>query len=212
MDFIKQQTLNDAVLYKLFVHAQSSGDRLTAAEISTLFSVEVSSKRVSLAVDHLKNSNYVSKYSSGSISIEAAGYERVENELADDSSVIYQYANFGDKWLGNQTLSNGGIPASDRIISKTDNQKEIDEIIGELSTIGVEIDQNNQVGSELGDEKELIKAEIDAVQELTKHDRFRLKSLLNLVLPALRYLSEKFSGAAIGEAAKRLIALLLGGL
>lgn len=157
--------------------------------------------------------------------------------LVENSAVIADYLELGNPWLDRalkamkerfesgmdpffeKTQSVDGdeklvtyevaIPASDRIVSRVDNQQEVESLEAELLLIAKEIDENNEVGGKLGDDKELFKAELDAAQELTKHKRFRLRSILNLVWPALRYLSDKFAGAAIGDAAKRLIALLL---
>lgn len=101
------------------------------------------------------------------------------------------------------------IEASDRVVSRSDNLpaiKNIDELINDAK---IEINTSNEVGEVLGNEREIISLEFDIAQEVISKPRFRLKSLLNWLLPALKYLSDKFSGSALAEIAKRLVDLLL---
>jgi hypothetical protein len=102
------------------------------------------------------------------------------------------------------------IPAADRIVSRHDNVQTFQEIELEIDALREGIHKDNVVGAEIGDDRELIEAELIAGEAVSKKSRVRLSSLLSLLLPSLRYLSDKFAGAAIGESAKRLIHLLLG--
>ena len=99
--------------------------------------------------------------------------------------------------------------ASDRIVSFNDNQAEIAEIRSEIALVRDEIRGNNEAGSELGDAREVIDLELEIADEILSKKSFRLKSLVGWLLPALTYLADKFASGAIGEAAKKLISLLL---
>jgi len=99
--------------------------------------------------------------------------------------------------------------ASDRIVSFSDNQLEIAAIRSEIALVREEIRGNNEAGSELGDAREVIDLELEIADEILSKKSFRLKSLVGWLLPALRYLADKFASGAIGEAAKKLISLLI---
>ena len=101
------------------------------------------------------------------------------------------------------------VPGSDRVVSRKDNLQKVQSVEEELRSLRSTLQQDNVVGSEIGDEREVIDLELEIAEQVVQRPRFRLKSLLAWLLPALRYLSEKFAGGAIAETAKRLIALLL---
>ncbi|WP_454883929.1 hypothetical protein [Sphingomonas oryzagri] len=103
-------------------------------------------------------------------------------------------------------------PDADRIISRIDDAEALSAIQASLASIAKEVRENNEVAVELGDNKELISAEIEAAEKLTSKDSFRLRPLMGLLLPALRYLSDKFVGQGIGELAKELLHLLIKSL
>lgn len=209
MKFITQDAMDNAVLFKLFVHAQSSDKRLKKDEISKLFQIPISAKRVDLALDNLSRREFISKFAiDSSCSIDNSGYRHVEEQLAQPNSFIRRYAEAGDEWLGTQTLGLAGVPASDRIVLRSDNQDAIEKIDQALDDISGELAKNNEVGAQLGDEKDVLQAEIEASKTLTNGKSFRIGRLISLLAPALKYLSDKFGGAAIGDAAKRLLQLL----
>lgn len=101
------------------------------------------------------------------------------------------------------------VPASDRVVTRSDNQTKIVEIETDIAEVRRTLREDNEIGADLGDDREIIDLELEVADEVLKRPRFRLKSLLNWLLPALSFLAEKFAGGAIGEAAKRLVSLLL---
>lgn len=102
------------------------------------------------------------------------------------------------------------IPASDRIVTRSDNRAEIEVMESDFHGLVEELDSNNEVSIALGDEKDVINGELRTAETLISQPAFRLSKLSSLVLPALRYLAEKFASGAIGEMAKRLIAAIMG--
>jgi hypothetical protein len=101
------------------------------------------------------------------------------------------------------------IPASDRIVRRNDNQEAIEEIKEVIADVRRIVHEDNEVGSDLGDDREIIDLELEIAGDVIQRPRFRLKSLLNWLLPALSFLAEKFATGAVGEAAKRLVTLLI---
>lgn len=100
------------------------------------------------------------------------------------------------------------VPASDRVVTLTDNRREIEILHLDIKGLSEEISSNNEASIDLGEEKEIIKGELAAAEVLVSQPSFRLARLTALVLPALRYLAEKFASGAIGELAKRIITAL----
>jgi hypothetical protein len=102
------------------------------------------------------------------------------------------------------------VPASDRIVQRDHNRVEIEVIEADIRSLVDEVTTSNEVSIELGDDKELLAGELKTSEFLIGQPMFRLSTLSNLILPVLRYLSDKFASGAIGELAKRLISALIG--
>lgn len=111
---------------------------------------------------------------------------------------------------GQPEKSLADIPASDRVVTRSDNKIEVELIEADVRSLAEEISHNNEAAVEIGEERELIAGELEAAETLIKQPSFRLSRLAALIIPALRFLAEKFASGAIGEMAKRLIAAILG--
>src|SRR5690606_20906012 len=55
---------------------------------------------------------------------------------------------------------NDEIPASDRVVKRSDNRVEIEVLEADIRSIVEEIDSSNEIGAELGEEKEVISGEL----------------------------------------------------
>ena len=209
MNFVPQKTLEHVLLFKLFLIAQDTDEYVSGQQISSSFSFKVSAKRIEMAFAQLKSSKFCYYYDSKA-SINVEGYKFVESQLSQDGSPIKLYSELGDDWLSKQTIGDEAVPASDRVITRKDNQPTVEAIETQFNAIQSSLATDNEVGDALGDERQILIGEVAAAEALTKSKKFRLGKLLSLILPALKFLSEKFSGAAIGEAAKKLVNLLLG--
>ena len=205
--YITQTALDDVVLFKLFEVAQIDDRSLDKTQISELFDLKISPKRVELSLENLLRQSMIVGYDEA-YSISRQGYRLVEEKLGQDDSRIRNYFQYGDEWLAAQTIASGGAPASDRIVSRSHNQAQVDELVDGLIGLESEIEKSNEVGAELGEDKDIILGEIAATKTLTAAPNFRLQRLLSLIVPALKFIAEKFSGSALSEAAKQLIKLI----
>ena len=151
----------------------------------------------------------------------------VSQQLADPSNFIFRYSQVGQpllarivERLGNVEIQEGSdiptttdpfesVPASDRIVRRSDNEPLVLEIRNDIEEIRKALREDNEIGADLGDEREIVDLELEIADTVLQRPRFRLKSLLNWLLPALSFLAEKFASGAIGEAAKQLVDLLL---
>ena len=211
MNFIPQDDIDIAVLYKIFVVAQESDDLLQVDDIVELFEFPIGPKRIDLALQNLASEAWIRRSARGGqpATITPLGYKHLEQALVRPDSFAFHYASRGDEWLQRRRLALNGVPASDRIVLKSDNQPAINAISADLDVIESALATDNLLGADLGDERQLIQGEISAAKTLVKQPRFRSARIVELLLPALKYLADKFSGASIGEVAKRLIQLLL---
>ena len=116
----------------------------------------------------------------------------------------------GEEHLPTTTDPLEEIPASDRVVRRSDNELTIEQIRGDIEQVRQALREDNELGADLGDEREIIDLELEIADLVVQRPRFRLKSLLNWLLPALSFLADKFASGAIGEVAKRLVSLLLG--
>jgi hypothetical protein len=142
-----------------------------------------------------------------------ASEELVISNSYDESGTYYSLTNAG--WASAERialsmLKSGepveGVPASDRVVTLSDNQHAtFEEALDDLSS---ELEKSNEVGDVLGDSRPRIQAEISAGRRLILPKFVRLDAIVAVLVTPLRYLVEKFSGAAVGEIAKKLLDLL----
>lgn len=115
-----------------------------------------------------------------------------------------------DKTQVEDADENSDVPASDRIVTRSDNRAVVELIEADVRGLNDEISTSNEVGDALGEGRDVIVGELKAAETLLEQPAFRFARLFTLVMPALRFLAEKFAAGAIGEMAKRLINAILG--
>ena len=137
--------------------------------------------------------------------------ELFESVKDEDGDTVFTLSHEGFNWLDEYAVDKSpSIPASDRLVSRSDNLKPINLIksgLEELSTLVQSTD--NEVGDKIGDQREVIAEEISFAKRAVASPRFRLESLIGWLKPVLTYLADKFAGGAIADVAKRLLELLL---
>ena len=189
----------DLVLTALYIREYESDDAFSATidDVKEAIGGGLSKVFLLRVVDHLVEKNLlesdydedidVMKYWLKADGIQAA--EVVVNEQENEGGVI-------------------SIPAADRIVQLNDNQ--FNDLHEKLSEIISTLDNgSNAIGAELGDSRIRLKSEIEAGSTLINAKSVRLSALFAVLIKPLKFLSEKFAGAAIGELAKKLVSEIL---
>jgi len=152
-------------------------------------------------------------------------YGRRRQEINKKYPILETYFESEDPWIqriittlsemdlaanyyqGDALLTEAIAPASDRIVSLDDNQRA--ELVIPLEQIAAEIRTSNSTRNELGDDADRISAEVDAGIGLAKAGKVRLSAIIAILIKPLKFIAERFSGAAIGTLAAELIKALL---
>ncbi|MGA1797790.1 hypothetical protein VH567_03310 [Sphingomonas sp. 4RDLI-65] len=195
--FVTFDTVRREVLLSLY--------RLTYySDKQEYFSKEEIADKISLSV----GSVFLSRALRGLV-----GEDLVENSDFENDEYHYLLTNAG--WAAAEKLALSGlkdgepvegVPASDRVVSIDDNQRS--DIDGTIEKLAAEIQTSNEIGAALGDSRPRIEAELEAGRRLILPKFVRIDAIVAVLATPLRYLMEKFSGAAVGELAKKLLDLL----
>jgi hypothetical protein len=155
----------------------------------------------------------------------------------ENYKIIKKYAEFGDAWIDEvaknisfeshselanqegaqlnaqeQSLESDRmetVPASDRIVSRKDNQLLVDQIESALNGIEQELKSNNEVGQTLADQRLIFSSEIAGARKIISFEQFSLDSVKRLIVPMLSFLAKSFANGTIGALAKQLLEALL---
>ena len=100
------------------------------------------------------------------------------------------------------------IPASDRVVTRGDNQKAFEELEAGVLELREVIKSDNKIGNELGDERDQLDHDLGVAEAEVKRDRFRLASLFGWLMPVLRFLGKRFAGTSVDELTTKLIQAL----
>lgn len=103
-----------------------------------------------------------------------------------------------DGWIDN---ASDLIPASDRVVTRDDNSSPAQHALAEELIILEDLVAKTNEPIEPEDREQAL-AELSAAATLLRPARFRVAPLLTLLRHVLRFLMDKFAGAAVGLAAK----------
>jgi hypothetical protein len=103
----------------------------------------------------------------------------------------------------------GSIPASDRVVLRSDNLPKIEELERDLALLKENIRADNDEENKFGGNRDLVNLEIEIAEDIIAKPKFRMASLTGWLMPMLKFLVDKFVSGGIADAAKRLIAYLL---
>ncbi|WP_397505874.1 hypothetical protein [Qipengyuania sp. R86523] len=138
------------------------------------------------------------------------GTRMVEQELRDPDSLISRYRDFDMNGLEDQLVIARGIPASDRIVNRTDNQDLADQAVASLADLRDELSsQSNEIGEAFGDDREIAINEIEQLSSMVEKPRIRVNSILAYARRSLSWIAEKAGGASVGDLAKRALAIFI---
>jgi VIT1/CCC1 family predicted Fe2+/Mn2+ transporter len=152
------------------------------------------------------------------IAIDALVAEKFAEEGHDgDYKPVYALSAKGIG-LAEQTLSKAGIsvseyapaPSADQILSQIADKETAEAISKAVADVRTKFVQSNEAGALDEMDQEIISDELAVGADIASKPIYRLRTLKSVLVPALRFIVEKFSGTSLEEAAKHLIKLLLG--
>ena len=124
-----------------------------------------------------------------SVRLTPQGTRKVEAELRDKESLISRYRDFDIVGVSDEMILARGIPASDRIVDRADNQTQTEEALALFDEIEGELaSQSNEIGEAFGDERELALAEVRELETIVSRPRFRAQPFLDLARKTLGWI------------------------
>jgi hypothetical protein len=136
-----------------------------------------------------------------------------------EHKVLERYSEFGSSFisaamtkLGTSDLQNRLAAGSDRLISFADNMPIVEEIRRGLSELEQQLQQNNEVGNALGDEREEAIAEVRALNIAMSGTQSRAGYLLDLSKKTLNWIARITAKTSLESLVKKLVELFIGWL
>ncbi|WP_447724510.1 hypothetical protein [Sphingomonas koreensis] len=130
--------------------------------------------------------------------------------------ILRRYFEFGDDFIVGalQKISRDGfegivVPASDRIVSKSDNQEAYEHSVEALDNLQSALATGNEAGDIFGDDRDVVAQEVSTLASLVKQARVRAEPVIALARKCLGWIAEKAGSAAIGDLAKRALSSLM---
>lgn len=138
-----------------------------------------------------------------------AGARLVEADLRKPDSVVSQYRDRGLDAFTERMVKAVAVPASDRIVTLSDNQPEVVEVRQEIHRLEEQVRISNEVGEIFGDDRQIALEEISTLRAMFSRSRVRAAAAIAFASRSLGWIAEKGAAAAVGEAAKRLLQLII---
>jgi hypothetical protein len=147
-----------------------------------------------------------------SATLTAFGSRKIEQDLKDPNSRLVAFQTHGIGALQDDFVSISSAPASDRIVSRSDNQTAYDQAVNTLDQLKSELITSNEAGDALGDDGDIAVAEVSALSRIIAEARVRADSTLSFARKCLAWIAEKAGAASVGELAKRALGYLISWL
>ena len=159
MKYIKQGSVNSIVLAYFFAKAQTEDFTLTEDHLISDFAGKIGTIRIQMALEQLKDSDYVEDVEPSNsdyvFALSKEGYSRAEKfYLENDKGIVRQIVDLGlDAYLQlREEEADSGteadIPASDRLVTVSDNMAGYGEIIGSMESADEVIRGANDLDAE----------------------------------------------------------------
>ncbi|MCR4377785.1 MAG: hypothetical protein NUV50_06800 [Rhodospirillales bacterium] len=217
---LKLSILSDAILYKMYLHAAEHGGRLIEVEITNLFSVKITTTFFKSAIKRLEDAELVHiQYpleQANRYEITGMGIDYVQSQLDVPHSTVSALKQYGDEWL-DEDEQNNHVPEARSTDDEADSWSPLPlERSGRAYESAVEttetafdvIKGNNGYAESEPEERSLIVWSIgETLKQIKEGLPTKDQVMAGLVKP-LKYISEKFTGAAMGEAAKAAVKAL----
>jgi hypothetical protein len=187
------------VLYDYMLTADHEGFWFSLPAIMEGLPADVSGAFVQRALDALIDED----------AVEQGGSSPVEKDLFALTNDGIEQAEKAIEANGIDVETYSPAPDADLILSRASNPEIFAVLTNEVKSLKLQLGESNSLYDDDGKTGLLIKAEIDAADALIAPGEVRVFRLKALIVPALRYLVKKFADQSIGEAAKRLLTLLI---
>ena len=193
-------------------------DLVDALYIADAIDSDVTASYVKMAFRQLKAqseleyeiiNNVTGDVSTGKVYITAKGIRSVEKDLSDDNSVVSAYQQSGLDGSSIPFVPSGIAPASDRIVSFSDNEQAAGRARKAVEALKQKIIETNDFPEDLAPFRDVVIDELGALQDLINKTVVRASIVLVFARRLLPWLADKAGGAAIGELAKRALAALI---
>jgi hypothetical protein len=109
---ISQAKVDLAVLWKLYQHSENGGESITPNDVQRLFTINMSPRRIELALNQLESEGSVDKeyhpyhFEEGLWAVSRKGLVTVERAIRVPTSFIGRLAANGDTWLESEEAQN----------------------------------------------------------------------------------------------------------
>ena len=182
----------DRLLVACFLAAEENeNDTVSVYEVMNRFGLEASDLYIDRAVrgffvsGHTGHSPWVGDPFDRKIEISAKGVREAE-----------------------RLVSLGISPQEKKVVIIFDEHPDVVESLRDtIADIKKEFERNS-VSAELGDQREVVEAEVETAERVVSGRRFNVSSLRRIFIPILNFLADKFLGSALGELAKQAIHLI----
>ena len=196
MPAVRLETLEKAVLYKLYVFSERNFGEANAIQLMLEFGgFSVSQNKVEICLSNLENNGLATaSYSmmrDTGYSVSGSGIRMIEDELSSKGSFFSNYAELGDTWLfeaggtapsGEQQSQEISVPASERAVSINHNSPEFTEMNKVLKEA---LDTIKGVNSWNGDDREEAKSHLEMGLQLLRQPKVYLLAVSALILTPL---------------------------
>jgi len=199
-------------LYQLYDHAVNKGGRLSNDEIARLFSTPITSTFARSAIAELSEAQFVDNIN-GRYEINTRGIRFVQKQLSDPDSFIAQYYEIGGAWLEDardQAQKNEAeLPSGSEMqvdawspLPIDRETTEFDQAVKSLEKAVSEIENNNGYAASETDERNNVVWTLRVGLDSLRQGFPSSNQIRSWIVQPLKFISEKFTAAAMGEAAK----------
>lgn len=113
-------------------------------------------------------------------------------------------------WGSEEKLpSEGSVPASDRLVARTDNSAAYDNAVKKLDDLILMLPTANDIGDLTAEERSVILSGLRESRKLFDAPSLKLSAVRALIEPKLRWLADKAGGAVVGLAAIDVLKAIL---
>ena len=199
---IRQAELEALILYAFHEYYQSGSERLELHQVSSLLSVDVTDARIELALKALSVNSWIH------IDYPFVSTQPTRYSLTDEG---YKYAEeLLERGEGRVDSDDTTLkaPASDRIVGFDHNSSEFRQIAEASDALRTGLINANDTGDLSPRAVEVAVQEVESLNEALRRDFIRPSHVWQMAKSSLRWIADHAAGAAVGQAALALLALI----